>query len=189
LGESFPRESWFDVRELEPGVHLVGEPGHVNSFLVQGVNSAVLPGHRPRGRQHPRGWPKDLTDKPLLVVNSHYHFDHSGGNRLFDQIAIHREGAELLERPAAAGLAKGTWSTPNGCSSLGPYKRADDLYFHLLTVERLVRPLPDGFDPAGYRVVRRRRRVCWRTATFSISEDAVCRCFTRQATLQTASAF
>ena len=28
-GETFPRSSWFDVRELEPGVHLIGEPGHV----------------------------------------------------------------------------------------------------------------------------------------------------------------
>jgi glyoxylase-like metal-dependent hydrolase (beta-lactamase superfamily II) len=35
----------------------------------------------------------------------------------------------------------------------GPYKKADDLYFHLLTAERLVRPLPDGFDPAAYRIV------------------------------------
>jgi glyoxylase-like metal-dependent hydrolase (beta-lactamase superfamily II) len=32
------------------------------------------------------------------------------------------------------------------------YKRADDLYFHLLTTERLLRPLPEGFDPANYRV-------------------------------------
>jgi glyoxylase-like metal-dependent hydrolase (beta-lactamase superfamily II) len=35
----------------------------------------------------------------------------------------------------------------------GPYRDADDLYFHLLTAERMIRPLPDGFDPAGYEVV------------------------------------
>lgn len=37
-----PRSSWFDVRELAPGVHLIGEPGHVNSFLVEGSERAVL---------------------------------------------------------------------------------------------------------------------------------------------------
>lgn len=35
----------------------------------------------------------------------------------------------------------------------GPYREADDLYFHLLTAERMARPLPAGFDPAGYRIV------------------------------------
>ena len=35
----------------------------------------------------------------------------------------------------------------------GPYKKADDLYFHLITAERLVRPLPDDFAPAAYRIV------------------------------------
>jgi glyoxylase-like metal-dependent hydrolase (beta-lactamase superfamily II) len=35
----------------------------------------------------------------------------------------------------------------------GPYKEADDVYFHLLTAERMIRPLPKGFDPATYQVV------------------------------------
>ena len=35
----------------------------------------------------------------------------------------------------------------------GPYKEADDIYFHLLTAERMIRPLPAGFDPATYQVV------------------------------------
>ena len=152
-GQSFPRSSWFDVRELEPGVHLVGEPGHVNSFLVQGQRSAVLL-DTGLGVANIRAVAEELTDKPLLVVNSHYHFDHTGGNRLFDQIAIHREGAGLLQRPAPDGLAEGYMEyTQRLLDAWGPYKKADDLYFHLLTVERLVRPLPDGFDPAGYRVV------------------------------------
>jgi glyoxylase-like metal-dependent hydrolase (beta-lactamase superfamily II) len=33
------------------------------------------------------------------------------------------------------------------------YKELDDAYFHLVTGETLVRPLPEGFDPAGYAVV------------------------------------
>jgi len=35
-------ESWFRVSPLEPGVWLVGEPGHVNSWLIQGSERDVL---------------------------------------------------------------------------------------------------------------------------------------------------
>jgi glyoxylase-like metal-dependent hydrolase (beta-lactamase superfamily II) len=131
----------------------VGEPGHVNSFLVQGKKSAVLL-DTGLGVADIRAIAEDLTDKPLLVVNSHYHFDHTGGNRLFDQIAIHRHGAELLQSQPPDGLAQAYMEyTQRLIDAWGPYKNADDIYFHLLTVERLVRPLPAGFDPAGYRVV------------------------------------
>jgi glyoxylase-like metal-dependent hydrolase (beta-lactamase superfamily II) len=152
-GETHPRASWFDVRELEPGVHLIGEPGHVNSFLIQGSRSAILL-DTGLGVANIRKVAEALTDKPLLVVNSHYHFDHSGGNRLFKEIAIHSKGSELLQKLPPEGLAEGYMEyTKRLLDAWGPYKEADDLYFHLLTAERLVRPLPDGFDPGKYAIV------------------------------------
>jgi glyoxylase-like metal-dependent hydrolase (beta-lactamase superfamily II) len=150
--ETFPESSWFDVRELEPGVHLIGEPGHVNSFLVQGSQSAALL-DTGLGIADIRAVSRELTDKPLLVVNSHYHFDHTGGNQLFDEIAIHRIGAPLLAEPTPDGFAELYMEyTKRVLEAWGPYKQADDLYFHLVTAERLVRPLPEGFDPAAYRI-------------------------------------
>ena len=149
---AFPRDSWFDVRELEPGVHLIGEPGHVNSFLVQGSSSAVLI-DTGLGVADIRAVAKELTDKPLLVINSHYHFDHTGGNRLFDEVAIHRIGGPLLEEPSPDEYADLYMAyTKRVLEAWGPYKKADDLYFHLITAERLIRPLPAGFDPAAYRI-------------------------------------
>ncbi|HEY1419903.1 MAG TPA: MBL fold metallo-hydrolase [Candidatus Dormibacteraeota bacterium] len=148
----FPRSSWFDVRELEPGVHLVGEPGHVNSFLVQGTKLAVLL-DTGLGIANIRAVAEELTDKPLLVVNSHYHFDHTGGNNLFDEIAIHRIGAPLMATPPPEDYAQLYMEyTRRVLDAWGPYKKADDLYFHLITAERLVRPLPHDFDPAAYRL-------------------------------------
>lgn len=141
------------MRELEPGVHLIGEPGHVNSFLIQGTSSAVLL-DTGLGVADIRSVAEELTDRRVLVVNSHYHFDHTGGNGLFEDVAIHRAGADLLQAPPPVGLAAGYMDyTRRLLEAWGPYKAADDLYFHLLTVERLVRPLPPGFDPAAYRVV------------------------------------
>ncbi len=147
------RTSWFEVQQLDPGVHLISEPGHVNSFLIQGRKSAIL-FDTGLGVANIRKVAEELSDHPLLVVNSHYHFDHTGGNRLFDDIAIHRIGAPLLQQPSPPSLAEGYMAyTQRMLQSWGPYKEADDLYFHLLTAERMIRPLPESFDPASYQVV------------------------------------
>jgi len=36
------RTAWFEVAKMEAGVYLVSEPGHVNSWLIEGSKSAVL---------------------------------------------------------------------------------------------------------------------------------------------------
>jgi glyoxylase-like metal-dependent hydrolase (beta-lactamase superfamily II) len=152
-GDVHPRKSWFDVRPLADGVFVIAEPGHVNSFLVVGEDRAVLL-DTGLGVADIRSVAEQLAGKPLSVVNSHYHFDHSGGNRQFEDIAIHRAGAELLAQPAAEGLAEGYMAyTQRLIDAWAGYKQLDDTYFHLVTGDTLVRPLPADFDPASYTVV------------------------------------
>ena len=149
----YPRRDWFDVRRLAPGVHLIAEPGHVNSFLIEGSERAVLL-DTGLGVADIRAVAESLSGKPLQIVNSHYHFDHSGGNRLFSDIAIHRSGAELLARPAPEGLAAAYMAYTRRLIDAWPgYQELDNTYFHLVTADTLVRPLPPTFDPADYRVV------------------------------------
>jgi glyoxylase-like metal-dependent hydrolase (beta-lactamase superfamily II) len=148
-----PRKSWFDVRPLADGVFLIAEPGHVNSFLIVGEERAVLL-DTGLGVADIRSVAEGLAGKPLSVVNSHHHFDHTGGNRLFDEVAIHRAGAELLAKPAPDGLAEGYMRyTQRLIEAWRDYKQLDDTYFHLVTADTLIRPLPDGFDPADYKIV------------------------------------
>ncbi len=147
------RTSWFEVQQLDTRVHLISEPGHVNSFLIQGSKSAIL-FDTGLGVANIGKVAEELSTLPLLVVNSHYHFDHTGGNRLFDDIAIHRIGAPLVQQPSPLGLAEGYMAyTQRMLQAWGPYKGADDVYFHLLTAERMIRPLPEDFDPASYQIV------------------------------------
>ncbi len=149
----YPRRDWFDVRRLAPGVHLIAEPGHVNSFLVEGSERAVLL-DTGLGVADIRAVAESLSGKPLQIVNSHYHFDHSGGNRLFSDIAIHRSGAELLARPAPEGLAAAYMAYTRRLIDAWPgFQELDNIYFHLVTADTLVRPLPPTFDPSDYRVV------------------------------------
>ncbi|MGP3968086.1 MBL fold metallo-hydrolase [Streptomyces sp. 6N223] len=97
------RPGWFSVREAGPGVYLIAEPGHVNSYLVVGEDVALLydtgMGIRNIGDEV-----QALTSLPLLVVNSHHHYDHRGGNAsllgLAKEFAAHADGAELHAAPA-----------------------------------------------------------------------------------------
>lgn len=43
------------------------------------------------------GLVRQLTDKPLMVFNTHFHGDHSQGNGQFDQVYIHRFDVPYLE--------------------------------------------------------------------------------------------
>src|SRR5438309_21274 len=143
------RTAWFEVAKVEAGVYLVSEPGHVNSWLIEGTTSAVL-FDTGLGVANIRKVAEEITPRKLLVVNSHYHFDHTGGNRFFSEFAIHRIGADLVSKPSPPELAEGYMAyTKRLLEAWGPYREADDLYFHLLTAERMIRELPDGFDPDG----------------------------------------
>jgi glyoxylase-like metal-dependent hydrolase (beta-lactamase superfamily II) len=93
------RLPWFRVAEIEPGVTLVGEPGYVYSWLVDGGDDQLLI-DTGMGVGDIRAAIAHLASNPL-VVNSHAHFDHVGGNALFARRAIHPLGAERLTGMAA----------------------------------------------------------------------------------------
>src|SRR5262249_57607595 len=93
---------WFATRELPDGVFLIAEPPHVNSFLVVGdERAALIDSGMGIGRIRPVA--ESLTDRPIEVVNTHYHWDHSGGNQEFARSAIHAlRGQPLPKRETAA---------------------------------------------------------------------------------------
>ena len=151
--EAHPKREWFDVRPLDQDVYLIAEPGHVNSFLIVGSERAVLL-DTGLGVANIRSVAEALAGKPVSVINSHYHFDHTGGNRLFADIAIHRLGAQQLAQVAPDGLAAGYMACTRKLIAAWPgYKALDDTYFHLVSGDTLIRPLPAGFDPGSYEIV------------------------------------
>jgi N-acyl homoserine lactone hydrolase len=44
---------------------------------------------------HPHPLPDELVSRVAVVVNTHLHFDHCGGNRLFPGLPIHVQRREL----------------------------------------------------------------------------------------------
>lgn len=89
-------DTWFHVQELKPGVHPIAEPDHVNSFLIEGRDCAVL-FDTGLGIGNNREAVERITNLPVSVVNSHHHFDHLGGIHLFDDIRIYHIGGPYIE--------------------------------------------------------------------------------------------
>jgi glyoxylase-like metal-dependent hydrolase (beta-lactamase superfamily II) len=91
---------WFEVVAVEPGLHLVSEPGHVFSWLIGGSERSVLL-DTGLGIADITAAIEPVAASPVTVVNSHTHFDHVGGNALFDSVAMHELGPQWLETNTA----------------------------------------------------------------------------------------
>jgi len=81
-------DDWFEVYEILPDVFSIREPGHwekVISYLVVGKERALL-FDTGTGISDIRAVVSELTKLDVLVVNSHSHADHIGGNHQFELI-------------------------------------------------------------------------------------------------------
>jgi len=81
--------SWFEVYRIRPGVFAIYEPHQfeeVISYLILGDKHAIL-FDTGLGVAPIRDVTARLTTLPITVINSHTHFDHTGGNADFSDIA------------------------------------------------------------------------------------------------------
>lgn len=116
-------DDWFEIRTFDNGVIGIGEPGHdedVKSYLVIGRDRAVLVDSG-MGVGNIKRVVERLTDKPVLLVNSHSHWDHIGDSWRFDRVWVHEAEADDLRAGAT-----------------------NERMRRALAPERLTRPLPEG---------------------------------------------
>jgi glyoxylase-like metal-dependent hydrolase (beta-lactamase superfamily II) len=140
--ESLPRPSWsrfekvetsqpwFEVYETTPETYAIYEDGQfeeVISYLVLGEDTAALV-DTGNGIGDIKAVAEELTDLPLMVVNTHAHFDHTGGNWAFEEVA-------LYDHPFARERVKG---------------RPHEEIGNFLGEGMVWKPLPRGVDPATW---------------------------------------
>ena len=78
-------DPWFEVYKIVPGVFAIYEPHQaeeVISYLIVGHKQAVL-FDTGMGIANIHKVVTQLTSRPIVVLNSHTHDDHVGGNSLF----------------------------------------------------------------------------------------------------------
>ncbi len=85
LERVLPTEPWFEVYKIAPGVFAIYEPHQaeeVISYLIVGNKQALL-FDTGMGIADIRKITTKLTSRPVVVLNSHTHNDHVGGNWQF----------------------------------------------------------------------------------------------------------
>ena len=73
----------FTVQLVADGVYAIDEFGIALMYLIIGKTQALLL-DTGVGAGNVHAVVKELTDLPCMVVNSHHHYDHAGGNVWFD---------------------------------------------------------------------------------------------------------
>jgi glyoxylase-like metal-dependent hydrolase (beta-lactamase superfamily II) len=145
-----PGASWFHVRPVSAGVWLVAEPTHVNSWLVAGRDRAVLL-DTGLGVAPIRPVAEAAVGMSVEAVNTHHHFDHTGGNAEFDAVAIHELGVALLAAGAAPAVRASYLDYTRALlEAAGPYRDLDRRFFHMLSDDSDPRELPPGFDAGAW---------------------------------------
>jgi glyoxylase-like metal-dependent hydrolase (beta-lactamase superfamily II) len=130
LKRLLPEDPWFEVYKVAPGTFAIYEPHQseeVISYLIVGQKQALL-FDTGMGIANIRKIVSRLTSLPVVVLNSHTHDDHVGGNWQFNSIfgmdtAFTRENAKGSTADAQAEIAPG----------------------------EICGNLPKGFDPKTYR--------------------------------------
>lgn len=87
---SFWQDEYFLVEQLDSRTFAIGEPLYRDqnfSYLITGSERAVLFDAGP-GYRDIRGVAEALTDVPITLIPSHFHYDHVGNRVTFDRVAV-----------------------------------------------------------------------------------------------------
>jgi hydroxyacylglutathione hydrolase len=87
--------SWFSIKKVADKVWCINDHGNDNIYLVEGNEKALLIDDG-LGVADLAGFLKSMTNLPLLVVNTHGHPDHTGGNFQFKEVYAHPADFEQI---------------------------------------------------------------------------------------------
>ena len=185
--KAFPQiqtnSNWFEVYQITPNIIAIYEPGQfeeVISYLITGKDKAVL-WDTGTGIGDIKQIVDQLTDLPLIVLNSHTHYDHVGGNYQFDTIYgvatdFTKKNAAGRPHEVAKEFITGDWiwkPTPAGFSNdtyeLKPFQitktiaHQDQIDLGGLTLEILHTP---GHTPDALCLLDRANRLLFTGDTF-----------------------
>lgn len=110
--------SWFGLKEVDKNVWQIDDHKDANVYLIAGKDSALVV-DTGMGNADLAALIAKLTDKPLIVVNTHGHRDHTGANFQFGKIYIH---------PADSAAARRANATTRRTNGMGDVPLKEELY-------------------------------------------------------------
>jgi glyoxylase-like metal-dependent hydrolase (beta-lactamase superfamily II) len=127
-------QDWFEVYAIATDLLVFHEPRHYEATIVNlliGEQKAALI-DTGCGIGNLRQAVEEVTNKPVIVINTHTHLDHLGSNCQFDEIAMFDH--PLSHHVAEEGVAHQILQT------------------ELLAENLVTKPWPRGFDPRGVAI-------------------------------------
>lgn len=91
-------ETWFTVEEIDRETFAISEYKHweeTHCYLLCGTKSALLI-DTGLGVSNIRKIVDSLTELPVAAATTHVHWDHIGGHKYFDRIAVHEAEKDWL---------------------------------------------------------------------------------------------
>jgi glyoxylase-like metal-dependent hydrolase (beta-lactamase superfamily II) len=125
-------EDWFEVYQITSNLFVFYEPRHYEATIV----NLVIGQHKAAlidtgcGIGDLRKAVETVTDKQVIVINTHTHLDHLGSNRQFEEIAMFDH--PLAHRVAEEGVSHQVIQT------------------EILAENLVTKPWPPGFNPSGF---------------------------------------
>jgi glyoxylase-like metal-dependent hydrolase (beta-lactamase superfamily II) len=125
-------EDWYRTEGKGDGVTLISEPWirefyRCNIWHVRGRDRDLLIDSG-MGVVPLRAWVPLVTERPLLAVASHTHFDHIGGHHEFADRAVHPAEAAILAHPTRAATLADPYVADGIFERLPPAPYASALY-------------------------------------------------------------
>ncbi len=125
-------EEWYRVQHLDEGVSLIDEPFikpfyRCNVWHVRGRDRDLLVDSG-MGVVSLRRWVPAVSERPVLAVASHTHFDHIGCHHEFDERLVHPAEAELLAKPGRKETLADPYVTDDIFTALPPGPYSSEAY-------------------------------------------------------------
>jgi glyoxylase-like metal-dependent hydrolase (beta-lactamase superfamily II) len=139
-------EDWYSVRRLDDDVTYICEP-HIQEFYrcniwhVRGRDRDMLVDSG-MGVVSIREWVPLVTERELIAVASHTHFDHIGCHHEFECRAVHSAEADLLADPTRENTLADPYVTDDIFDALPPEPYCSKCYS--VKRARATRLLEDG---------------------------------------------
>lgn len=139
-------EDWWRITRVEDGISLIDEPHIVpfyrcNCWHIRGADRDLLIDSG-MGVVSLRRWIPLVSERPLLAVASHTHFDHIGCHHEFSDRAVHKAEAHLLAAPSRTATLADPYVSDEIFDVLPPAPYASELY--QVTAAPATRLLEDG---------------------------------------------
>ncbi len=141
----------YSFSQLKPNIYHIADPLGVFMTLIVGEEKALLldTGY---GIDHLDKTIAQITDLPLIVVNSHGHVDHVLGNRFFDEAYLHPADIEVYQHHTTQDRKLDICNMQNEHPELFPADFSSDEYLAEHKTKMLPMNEGDVFDLGGVRL-------------------------------------